>query len=256
MEYPDVNKPNGFTLIEILLAIAIIGILSAIAVPTYQRYVHAAKSEDLLVTIHTLRERVAIEKSTGSWSENMVTPQQPGTWPAPLTLSPALLEVPHFITKVSIAQDNRPVAVFIAKDAEGRFIIDEVRKHLPEKLIYGYFNRTLIGVWLMDADHPHASVVPAVQQQPVQQPLLPAQNNLPPVQAPQQQNSSAGSSFSPVQGSTGSQSSTGSQVQTPTPNTQSIVQSTHLPAVTIPPECIKPNGGYYHRNHHRPNCPL
>jgi prepilin-type N-terminal cleavage/methylation domain-containing protein len=40
---PFVRKSKGFTLIELMIVIAIIGILSAIAVPAYQNYVKQAR---------------------------------------------------------------------------------------------------------------------------------------------------------------------------------------------------------------------
>ncbi len=51
---------TGFSLIELMIAVAIVGILSAIAYPSYQQYVlrtHRAEASKLLLTVANLQER-------------------------------------------------------------------------------------------------------------------------------------------------------------------------------------------------------
>lgn len=52
------NKQQGFTLIELMIVVAVIGVLTAIAVPQYQTYVKKSELGSALATITALKVHV------------------------------------------------------------------------------------------------------------------------------------------------------------------------------------------------------
>ena len=68
------NQQVGFTLIEIMIVVAIIGILAAIAYPSYQRYVIKTKRTDMMSEIHNIASIIESRKlAQGSYSNALVT---------------------------------------------------------------------------------------------------------------------------------------------------------------------------------------
>lgn len=64
-----VKTNKGFTLIELMVVVAIIGILSSVALPSYQTYVHRSEVVEALSMVSTIRENI-----TNFYVENLDFP--------------------------------------------------------------------------------------------------------------------------------------------------------------------------------------
>lgn len=51
------TKKGGFTLLELMIVVAIIGILAAVAIPVYSMYVHRSKAAENFTVLQGIRDR-------------------------------------------------------------------------------------------------------------------------------------------------------------------------------------------------------
>ena len=68
------SKKEGFTLIELMIVVAIIGILAAIAIPAFVNYVKRSKTSEAGANLKSLFTGAAAYYERENWSQGLVTP--------------------------------------------------------------------------------------------------------------------------------------------------------------------------------------
>lgn len=68
------QSQSAFTLIELMIVVAIIGILAAVAYPSYQQYVIKTKRADMMSELHNIASEIQSRKlAQGSYSNALTT---------------------------------------------------------------------------------------------------------------------------------------------------------------------------------------
>ena len=66
----NTKNQKGFTLIELMIVVAIIGILAAIALPAYQTYTQKSKFTEVVMATTAFKTAFEVSAQTGEFSKN------------------------------------------------------------------------------------------------------------------------------------------------------------------------------------------
>jgi len=111
MKNITMQKQQGFTLIELMIVVAIIGILAAVAIPAYQDYVTRAKVSEIILAADSCKSSVAEYY------------QSQGTLPADINTAGCANNATQYVTSLGVAAGVITVASAIPAPANGNFVL-------------------------------------------------------------------------------------------------------------------------------------
>ncbi len=93
-----INLDKGFTLIELMVVVAIIGVLAAIAYPNYQQYIIKTKRVDMMSEMQNIASQIQSRKLAQGRYSNALTTGLGGNYPAQGTALYTITFTPNPLT--------------------------------------------------------------------------------------------------------------------------------------------------------------
>ncbi|MBF8272211.1 MAG: pilA [Magnetococcales bacterium] len=142
------HEQQGFTLIELMIVIAIIGILAAVAVPAYQDYTVRAKMADPLSKADAAKSQVSEYFATqGSWPADNTTAglaqvsEYTSAYVSTLSIASSVLTIVLKTIKTGVI-DSGATIVFTGTDAKGTIAWACSAGAIPQR----FLPRTCVGL--------------------------------------------------------------------------------------------------------------
>jgi prepilin-type N-terminal cleavage/methylation domain-containing protein len=197
------TKNSGFTLVELMMTVAVLGILMAVAVPLYNDYQTRARVAQVLTTIDTLRTVFHAEYETegkipkfSAGKEGEIPPEL-----AKLPIGPELLQFDYLGEHLVQSSHHYgpfdgkdiPYLMLVARDATQSRYLKAVAHALPHSAYAWVVEPMAMAVPLLDAETRHASHAPSQPPPANAQPTSTSSNSQPQAKPQAQQPTSCAS---------------------------------------------------------------